>query len=147
MQLCVSSSVYVNGSGINKKSDLETILLDARRKLNIHETFRRRLGRLLNVLCTFNLRPVPRGIFKITRIRCATEESIPANDARSSRNSGRGYQIDFLVNCDPPRKKASWGTFECRTANLINNYVNTLITKETQKACNFIKKRLQFRYF
>ena len=28
------------------------------RKLNVHETFRRRPGRLLNVLCTFNLRPV-----------------------------------------------------------------------------------------
>ena len=27
-------------------------------KLNVHKTFRRRPGRLLNVLCTFNLRPV-----------------------------------------------------------------------------------------
>ena len=26
------------------------------RKLNVHKTFRRRPGRLLNVLCTFNLR-------------------------------------------------------------------------------------------
>ena len=31
-------------------------------KLNLHETFRRRPGRLLNVLCTFNLRPVSTGI-------------------------------------------------------------------------------------
>ena len=31
------------------------------RKLNVHKTFRRRLGGLLNVLCTFNLRPVSRG--------------------------------------------------------------------------------------
>ena len=31
------------------------------RKLSIHKTFRRRPGRLLNVLCTFNLRPVSRG--------------------------------------------------------------------------------------
>ena len=30
-------------------------------KLNIHKTFKRRPGRLLNVLCTFNLRPVSRG--------------------------------------------------------------------------------------
>ena len=29
---------------------------DTGRKLNIHKTFRRRPGRLLNVLCTFNLR-------------------------------------------------------------------------------------------
>ena len=32
--------------------------VDTGRKLNIHKTFRRRPGRLLNVLCTFNLRPV-----------------------------------------------------------------------------------------
>ena len=29
--------------------------------LNVPKTFRRRLGRLLNVLCTFNLRPVSVG--------------------------------------------------------------------------------------
>ena len=33
--------------------------VDTGRKLNVHKTFRRRPGRLLNVLCTFNLRPVP----------------------------------------------------------------------------------------
>ena len=31
------------------------------RKLNVHKTFRRRPERLLNVLCTFNLRPVSTG--------------------------------------------------------------------------------------
>ena len=31
------------------------------RKLNVHKTFRRRHGRLLNVLCTFNLRSVSMG--------------------------------------------------------------------------------------
>ena len=30
-------------------------------KLNVHKTVRRRSGRLLNVLCTFNLYPVSRG--------------------------------------------------------------------------------------
>ena len=34
---------------------------DTVRKLNVHKTFRGRPGRLLNVLCTFNLRPVPMG--------------------------------------------------------------------------------------
>ena len=34
---------------------------DTGRILNIHKTFRRRAGRLLNVLCTFNLRPVSTG--------------------------------------------------------------------------------------
>ena len=37
--------------------------IDTGRKLNVHKTFRRRL---LNVLCTFNLRPVSTGQFKIT---------------------------------------------------------------------------------
>ena len=32
--------------------------VDTGRKLNAHKTFRRRTGRLLNVLCTFNSRPV-----------------------------------------------------------------------------------------
>ena len=32
--------------------------MDTGRKFNVHKTFRRYPGRLLNVLCTFNLRPV-----------------------------------------------------------------------------------------
>ena len=32
--------------------------VDTGRKSNVHKTFRRSPGRLLNVLCTFNLRPV-----------------------------------------------------------------------------------------
>ena len=35
--------------------------VDTRRKLNVHKKFRRRPGRLLNVLYTFNLRPVSMG--------------------------------------------------------------------------------------
>ena len=35
--------------------------VDIGRKLNVHKTFRRRPGRLLNVLCTFNLRLCLRG--------------------------------------------------------------------------------------
>ena len=33
-------------------------MIDTGRKLNVYKTFRRRPGRLLNALCTFNLRPV-----------------------------------------------------------------------------------------
>ena len=36
--------------------------VDTGRKLKVQKTFRRRLGRLLNVLCTFNLRPVSTGL-------------------------------------------------------------------------------------
>ena len=39
------------------------IPVDTGRKLNVHETFRRCPGRLLNVLYTFNLRPVSAGIY------------------------------------------------------------------------------------
>ena len=35
--------------------------VDTECKLNAHKTFRRRPGCVLNVLCTFNLRPVSRG--------------------------------------------------------------------------------------
>ena len=35
--------------------------IDIGRELNVHKTFRRRLGHFLNVLCTFNLRPVSTG--------------------------------------------------------------------------------------
>ena len=38
--------------------------VDTGRKLNVHKTFRRHPGRLLNVLCTFNLRPVSMGVWK-----------------------------------------------------------------------------------
>ena len=41
--------------------DFSIFPVDAGRKLNVHKTFRRRPGRLLNVLCTFNLRPVSTG--------------------------------------------------------------------------------------
>ena len=35
--------------------------VDIGRKLNVNKTFRRRPGRVLNVLCTLNLRPVSTG--------------------------------------------------------------------------------------
>ena len=35
--------------------------MDTGRKLNVHKLFRRRPGRLLNALCTFNLRPASTG--------------------------------------------------------------------------------------
>ena len=50
LEIKLSSSVF------------DIIPVDTGRKLNIHKTFRRRPGRLLNDLCTFNLRPVSTGI-------------------------------------------------------------------------------------
>ena len=48
------------------KNNYNPHLLDTERKLNVHKMFRRRPGRLLNVLCTFNLHPVSRGQMFIT---------------------------------------------------------------------------------
>ena len=43
--------------------------VDTRRKLNVHKTFRRRPGHLLNVVRTFNLRPVSANmVFHLTRV-------------------------------------------------------------------------------
>ena len=53
--------------GCSETFSVKTIFLircnpvDTGRKLNVHKTFRRRPGRLLNVLCTFNLRLVSTG--------------------------------------------------------------------------------------
>ena len=47
------SKFFING---------ESFPVDTGRKLKVHKTFRRRPGRFLNVLCTFNLRPVPTGL-------------------------------------------------------------------------------------
>ena len=40
----------------------KAIPLDIKRKLNVLETFRKRFGLLMNVLCAFNFCPVSRGI-------------------------------------------------------------------------------------
>ena len=42
---------------------------DTRRKLNVHKTFRRHPGHLLNVVRTFSLRPVSANmVFHLTRV-------------------------------------------------------------------------------
>ena len=41
--------------------------VDTGRKLNVHKTFRRLPGGLLNVLCTFNLRPVSTGVVSVAK--------------------------------------------------------------------------------
>ena len=49
---------------------VRVVPVDTGRKLDVHKTFRRRPGRLLNVLCTFNLRPLSTGVaclYKLAR--------------------------------------------------------------------------------
>ena len=48
---------------------------DTGRKLNVHKTFRRRPGRLLNALCTYNLCPVSTGYSCFGKCRCQEKSS------------------------------------------------------------------------
>ena len=58
----------ISARGISCIQDVTTIIpVDAGLKLNVHKTFRRRPGLLLNVSCTFNLRPVSTGMGKLPR--------------------------------------------------------------------------------
>ena len=59
----ISFSKYFSSTDSCDNSIVDTriSLVDTGRKLKVHKTFRRRPGRLLNVLCTFNLRPVSTG--------------------------------------------------------------------------------------
>ena len=61
------------------------MIQDTGHNLNVHKTFRRCLGRLLNVLCTFNLRPLPKGI--------SVTVSLTFNLSRS--DPGRREKIDL----------------------------------------------------
>ena len=60
---------------------LKSYPLDTGRKLNVHKTFRRRPGRLLNVLCTFNLHPESRGYsFKNSRFQICIYKPVKHDD-------------------------------------------------------------------
>ena len=54
--------------------------VDTGRKLNVHMTFRIRSGRLLNALCTFNLRPVSTGwsLKSLAVLKCESRTSLHA---------------------------------------------------------------------
>ena len=51
-------NIFVQKSCKKWERETSSCPADTGRKLNVHKTFRGRPGRLLNVLCTFNLRPV-----------------------------------------------------------------------------------------
>ena len=60
--LCVNEFllIYKKVSSVKNNSYFP---VDTGRKFNAHKTFRRSPGRLLNVLCTFNLRPASTGSY------------------------------------------------------------------------------------
>ena len=55
-------------------SHMITCPVDTERKLNVHKKFRKRPERLLNVLCTFSLRPVSTGLMAGKKVN---ETSLP----------------------------------------------------------------------
>ena len=57
----VTFCIYLFSTNDLKSLSLSMYPLDTVRKLNLHKTFKRRSGRLLNVLCTVNLRQVSKG--------------------------------------------------------------------------------------
>ena len=71
------------------RNDIFFDAVDTGRKLNVHKTFRRRPGRLLNVLCTLNLRPVSTGeLLNITTKGSKTFSKIPFV-----------FHVTRLINC------------------------------------------------
>ena len=63
-EICSSEKVFgFNSHVASINFFFWTLPVDTGRKLNVYKTFRRRPGRLLNVLCTFNLRHVSTGPF------------------------------------------------------------------------------------
>ena len=62
----IAANSHINASNTNFVNGNYPV--DTEYKLNVHKTFRRRPERLLNVLCTFNLRPVSTGYYKIRSV-------------------------------------------------------------------------------
>ena len=69
------------------------IPVDTGRKLNVHKTFRRRSGRLLNVLYTFSLRPMSTGMLINKSINKSTESI----DSKSEKVFLRGQTFHNKV--------------------------------------------------
>ena len=78
---------------------LRTHPVDTGRKLNAHKTFRRRPGRLLNVvLVTFNLRPVSTGhLFCKTSFVTTTEIRTKTNVKYKSQTLGAFIKVLYLL--------------------------------------------------
>ena len=80
---------------------ISSFSLDTGRKLNVYKTFRRRLGHLLNVLCTFSLRPVSTGLWK---------RKLSSTLPSGHKKVNRGYHscevcayVIFFEYCDFPK--------------------------------------------
>ena len=107
LNLGLKISSYVEKGNIFKLSNWfwwseysKHISLDTGRKWNLHKTFRRLPGRLLNVSCTFNLRPVSNGIIMNVMIMAmiimrmiSNWQQWQSNNALPESAYGKGYEI------------------------------------------------------
>ena len=80
--MCATNKLLIN---------IERNPVDTGRKLNVHNTFRRRPGRLVNVLCTLNLRPVSTGKYLNNLMKLAIE-----TEENCSKFNFEGISEDFL---------------------------------------------------
>ena len=86
--------------------------VDTGRKLNVHKAFRRRPGRLLNVLCMFNLHPVSTG----TRLSLPKKRWKFTNTTLIYSNFAFLCIASVSLNKDlyfPKNQKVSWTLIMC----------------------------------
>ena len=108
--------------------------VDTGRKLNVHKTFRRRPGRLLNVLCTFNLHPVSIGNIQFwTYYR--NEYNWGKSKIRNIYRSNTGYGREQQRSNRNPRQGDSNNviTFRQRNSNHQNNKSEEIVDHRAQK--------------
>ena len=101
--------------------------VDTGRKLNVNKTFRRCPGRLLNVLCAFNLRPVSTGKFLRTNYLVVfCKKGILKN---LTKFTGKQKQVFFLKSCSFSGKIFSLKYFPVNIVKVdFYLYVKLLIT-------------------
>ena len=108
--------------------------VDIGRKLNVRKTFRRRPGRLLNVLCTFNLRPMSTGI-------CSTLVKVIAFKNIKFEGKCKGFKFfqehscfSITANCLNSRSSHRRHSIKKVFLKIWQN------SQENTCVCNFIKK-------
>ena len=98
------SNLFIFSIQIEKSTLYSYNPVDTGRKLNVHKTFRTRPGRLLNVLCTFNLRPVSTGKSishdSVSCIREKYKQKVISPEIATTTNKGR-IQLYSEWNKDP----------------------------------------------
>ena len=102
-------------------------LVDTGHKLNVDKTFRRRPGRLLNVLCTFNLRPL------------STEKGKKYSGLGVSINQNPDFNIFIKSMHGKPSRKTSFLAH-------IRNHLKRSTNSQKQPPEVFCKKRCSQKF-